>query len=401
MAVVEALHFEEARRRVLERVREARLPPETEECPLLEARGRVLGESITADRDYPPLDRSLRDGYALRAADVPGRLRVVGEVRAGQVFPRPVGAGEAVEIMTGAPVPAGADAVLMLEYARRDGGFVITDRAAQPGEFVNPRASEARRGARLLPPGRRIGFAEINLLATVGRARVRVFRKPRVAILSTGDEVAGVEERVEDYQVRNSNSYSLAAQVESAGGLPEILPLARDTHESTLPLILRGLESDLLLISGGVSAGKYDVVEPVLATLGAEFFFDAVLIQPGRPLVFGRARDRFFFGLPGNPASTMVTFEVFARAALELLGGLERVELPFFQARLARPFRHKTGLTRFLPAELSADGSELTPIGWQGSSDSAAMARANVWLVAEEDRESWQAGEPIRVLLKR
>jgi molybdopterin molybdotransferase len=200
--------------------------------------------------------------------------------------------------------------------------------------------------------------------------------------------------------VRNSNAHSLAAQIRRAGGIPRLLPIARDEYDATRALIERGLEADLLLISGGVSAGKYDIVEKVLAELGAEFCFDRVLIQPGQPLVFGRARETFFFGLPGNPASTMVTFEIFARAAIELLEGQDEVMLPLPLARLTTDFRHKVGLTRFLPARLSADGVEITPVPWRGSSDIPALVRSNAFLVAEPDRESWKSGDLIRVMMQ-
>ena len=241
--------------------------------------------------------------------------------------------------------------VVMVEHVVRGvDGSVSTDRAAGPGQFINPQGCEARAGETLLSPGKRLGFADIALLATVGKSTVAVCPKPRVALLATGDEIVPITETPREHQIRNSNVYSLAAQVTRAGGVPVILPVARDELDDTLALVERGLQADLLLISGGVSAGKYDVVERALAETGAEFFFDRVLIQPGQPLVFGRSRDRFFFGLPGNPASTMVTFELFARAALELLGGQSRSELPLLLARLTRDFRHKTGLTRFLPA---------------------------------------------------
>ena len=189
-----------------------------------------------------------------------------------------------------------------------------------------------------------------------------------------------------------------AVHVARAGGTPIILPIARDLYSSTRELVERGLEADLLLLSGGVSAGKYDIVERVLADLGAEFYFDRVLIQPGQPLVFGRARGKFFFGLPGNPASTMVTFELFARAAVELLGGQSETALPFLFSRLTSDFRARTGLTRFLPARLSADGTGITPMRWSGSGDVAALARANAFLVTEPDRDTWSAGDLIRVL---
>jgi molybdopterin molybdotransferase len=193
---------------------------------------------------------------------------------------------------------------------------------------------------------------------------------------------------------------SLAVQVSRAGGIPIVLPVARDVYAATRELVERGLEFDMLLLSGGVSAGKYDIVEQVLSDLGAEFYFDRVLIQPGQPLVFGRARGKFFFGLPGNPASTMVTFEVFARCALELLSGRTESPLILMKSRLTTDFRAKPGLTRFLPARLSADGSEITPVRWTGSGDVPALARANAFLVTEPDKEKWEAGESIRVLQK-
>jgi molybdopterin molybdotransferase len=400
MAHVGTLSFSEARNCVIDRVRAARLHPVCEEVDLECAAGRILAEDIHADRDYPALDRSVRDGFAVRAADLPGRLRVIGEVRAGEIFLEQVNPGEAVEIMTGAPMPKGADAVVMVEHVQRDGDLMSADRTARPGEFVNPRGSEVRQGERVLSMGQCVGFAEIAMLATVGRARVAVYPKPRVAVLATGDEVVEISGQPQAYQIRNSNARSLAVQVTQAGGIPEVLPVARDSYQSTRSLIERGLQQDLLLLSGGVSAGKYDIVERVLADLGAEFFFDRVLIQPGQPLVFGRAGSKFFFGLPGNPGSTMVTFAIFARAALELLEGQDEPFLPLTLARLAKDFRHKTGLTRFLPARLSADGAEVSPIPWTGSSDVPALARANAFLVAEADRESWRAGDLIRVLLK-
>jgi molybdopterin molybdotransferase len=192
----------------------------------------------------------------------------------------------------------------------------------------------------------------------------------------------------------------LAAQVQRAGGRPIILGVAKDEYDSTYDLIQRGLTADLLLLSGGVSAGRYDIVEKVLADLDAEFFFDRVRIQPGQPLVFGAVRGKFFFGHPGNPVSTMVTFEVFARAAVEMLGGQTETLLPLTWSRLSQDFRQKTGLTRFLPARLNSDGSQITPLPWQGSGDVAGLTRANAFLVTEANRETWAAGDLIRVLLK-
>jgi molybdopterin molybdotransferase len=391
--------FAQARRVVVEQVRAARYL-ESELVQLEAAAGRVLAESAAADRDYPPVDRSVRDGYAVRAADLPGDLPVAGEVRAGQAARMKLEAGQAIEIMTGAPIPPGADAVVMVEHTVRQGFSVRVDRTAESGQFINPRGSEAKCGETLLAAGQRLDFAQIALLATIGKTQVRVFRRPVVSILSTGDEVVDIHETPQPHQVRNSNARSLAVQVQRAGGMPRILPVAHDDEDSTRWLIEKGLHADLLLLSGGVSAGKYDIVEKVLGDFGADFYFDRVLIQPGQPLVFGRIDRTFFFGLPGNPASTMVTFEIFARAAVQLLHGEADPVLPFTLAKLTAPFRHKTGLTRFLPAQVSNGTPELTPIPWQGSSDVAALARANAFLVADAERESWEAGDLMQVLLK-
>jgi molybdopterin molybdotransferase len=397
---VPTVTFTEARDVVIARVRAARVAPAVEEVGLESAGGRVLAEEVRADRDYPAVARSVRDGFAVRSADLPGELEVTGEVRAGERFAGEVGPGQAVEIMTGAPLPPGADAVVMVEHVTRDGKCVRIEQPAAPGQFINPQACEARAQEVLLRPGQRLDYSGVAILAAVGKTRVAVYARPHAAILPTGDEVIAVNEQPAEFQVRNSNACSLAVQVTRAGGVPELLPVAKDEYAHTRGLVERGLCADLLLLSGGVSAGKYDIVERVLADLGAEFYFDRVLIQPGQPLVFGRAGGTFFFGLPGNPASTMVTFEIFARAAVELLGGQQEVALPLPRARLTKDFRHRVGLTRFLPAQVSADGSEITPVEWHGSSDVPALARANAYLVADAEQAEWKKGDLMRVLMK-
>lgn len=391
--------FEDARSCVLAEC-QGLVEPAIETVALLESAGRVLAEDIHSDRDYPATARSVRDGFAVRAASLPGRFTVIGEVRAGGQWNGPtVQAGEAVEIMTGAPMPSGADAVVMVEHVvRHDATSISTDKQLKSGENFNPQGCESRTGAVVLAKGRRITFADIALLATVGRSHVPVYRKPTVAILATGDEVVGVDEEPQNFQVRNSNSYSIAAQVTQAGGIPAILPVARDVYEHTRALVEQGLQHDLLLLSGGVSAGKYDIVEKVLSDLGAHFYFDRVRIQPGQPLVFGRVNDKLFFGLPGNPASTMVTFAVFARAAVERLSGIPNPQLPLAWARLTREFRHKTGLRRFLPAVV--ENGEVTPVRWSGSSDVPALARANAFLVADPEIAEYQPGAWIQILFQ-
>ena len=383
----------------------------TENVSLLQSTGRVLAEPVLADRDFPPFPRATRDGFAVRAADlksVPTLLKVVGQVKAGSSYPRLLSSGEAVEIMTGAPGPSGSDAVVMVEYTVRRGNSVEIQRSCNPGENLVPTGSEARAGQEMLPRGTRLNFAHIAVASAVGRASLQVYKKPRVAILSTGDELVELSEKPRAHQIRNSNSYSLAAQVLASGGEPWQLPIAPDDATRTQELIQRGLESDLLLLSGGVSMGKFDLVEQALSELGAEFFFTGAAIQPGRPVVFGQAKTLTkpastpFFGLPGNPVSTMVTFELFAAAVLRARGGQLPVRLTTAMARLSKEIKTKTGLTRFLPAILI--GSLYDPVveivPWQGSGDLQASARANCYVVVPPGRESIAAGEMISVLMR-
>lgn len=392
----------------------ASFEPKVESVELLGAAGRALAEPVVADRDLPPFPRSTRDGYAVRSSDVsqvPAKLDLIGEIRAGETAEKipQVEIGQAVSIMTGAPVPDGADAVVMVEYCSQHGERLEINRSVTPGENIVPRGAEARRGAVLLEPGFRLNEAAIAVAASVGKAQLKVFHRPRVAILTTGDEIVDVRTMPGPTQIRNSNSYSLAAQVRRAGGEPVLLPVAPDEAKGLRCLIEEGLKSDLLLMTGGVSMGRYDLVEQVLTELGAEFFFTGAKIQPGRPVVFGKcgagapARDEpstYFFGLPGNPVSTMVTFELFARVILAALAGQTARKKQFLHARLKKEVRVKTGLKRFLPAIVSGEfeNTEVELVAWQGSGDIAATARANCYLVIPEDREKIEAGEWVPVM---
>jgi molybdopterin molybdotransferase len=283
---------------------------------------------------------------------------------------------------------------------RLDNGRVQIEKPTSAGQFINRRGAEAAEKAVLIPAGVKLDASHIATLAMTGRSQVSVFTKPNVAILATGDEIVALENQPAPHQIRNSNSYMLAALVNSSGGSASILPVAGDTPELLKPLLERGLKHDLLIVSGGVSAGKYDLVKPTLRTLGAEFHFERVLVQPGQPTAFGTRLGTPIFGLPGNPGSTLITYQLFARPALELLTGISEPLLPLLTARFSKPFKHKLGLTRFLPAHLASDGESLEHIPWQGSSDIPALARANVFLVADHDRESWDVGDTIRVMLK-
>lgn len=399
------LSYQEARKIITEKVAEKKGPRSTEQVRVGDALGFVLAQEVKTDREYPPFNRATRDGYAVFAADAKAgvSLKLAGEIKAGDRVTKELFAETCVQIMTGAAVPSGADAVVMIEHTQRDGDAVRFERDAVPGQNFVPRGSEARAGQTLLTPGMRLGYAELALAATVGAAELKCAAKPRVAILSTGDEVVPVDSLPGRFQIRNSNSVSLAAQVRLAGGKPVLLGNAMDREDDLASKIQRGLREDLLILSGGVSMGKYDLVEKVLKEMGAEFYFDSVAIRPGRPAVFGKCGEVFVFGLPGNPVSTMVTFELLAAPALDLLSGAEPRELPIVEARLGEALNEKPGLTHFLPARLELTGAEreVRPLKWQGSGDVAALGRANCFLVVEKDRQKMEPGETVGVLLRR
>jgi molybdopterin molybdotransferase len=418
------LSFEDARHLVEQHAAIVR-PHGKELVALLDSQGLILAEPVLADRNFPPFPRATRDGYAVRAADlekVPAKLEVIAEIRAGAAEDATfeIKSGQAAAIMTGAPVPAGADAVVMVEYTSREGDQATITKTIAAGENIVPIAAEAKRRDRLLSPGARMDHAAIALAASVGKSRLLVYSKPRIAVLATGDELVDIDVPPEPTQIRNSNTYSIAAQIHAAGGEPMLLPIAPDEPERLRELIADGMEVDLLLLSGGVSMGKYDLVEEVLAQFKAEFFFTGVQIQPGRPAVFGRIRCgagapaqkgsgasapeeyKYFFGLPGNPVSTMVTFELFARPMIEALAGMTPRKLIFPHAKLKSEIKTKPGLKRFLPAILSGEfeQAEVELVRWQGSGDIAATGTANCYIVIAPDRERIAPGEWIPILMK-
>jgi molybdopterin molybdotransferase len=411
----EVVGFSEALELVLRHAAGVRLPG-IETVGLLASAGRALAVEVAADRDQPPFDRAARDGFAVRAEEWSNgrRLRVVGQVRAGEMWAgEAMGPGCAIEIMTGAPSPAGADAVAMVEHGELEGDTVraAAGRRLRAGENIVPRGSEARRGDGVLARGTAIGAAEIAVAAACGRAELAVYKRPAVAIVATGDELVELTETPEAQHIRNSNGYALAALVTAAGGEPRRLAIARDTREDVRARIEEGRGSDLLLLSGGVSAGRYDLVEEVLAEFGAEFFFTGVRMQPGKPVVFGRqlagesasGAGCYFFGLPGNPVSTQVTFHCFVEPMLRAMCGAGAgLEAPrFVQATLAEEVKGKAGLTRLLPAVLRHDleRPEVRLAGWQGSGDLPANARANCYAVLP-DGQDLRAGDVITVLLR-
>ncbi len=400
------LTYLEARQKVIQFAGAIRRPMPRETVDIERAFGRILAEKISADRDYPPFNRSTRDGFAVQAADTvsPGaRLECIGELRAGGRFDGVLGPDQCIEIMTGAALPAGADAVVMIEHTKRDGRTITLDREVRVGDHIVPRGSEAKKGALLLAEKTRMGYAEMALAAQAGAARIEAFTQPRVAILSTGDEVVDVRAMPGPLQVRNSNGISIEVLAQTAGAQPLQLGNAPDEKGALRSAIERGLEADILVLSGGVSMGKYDLVEQVLADLGAEFHFTGVAIRPGRPAVFATRGDNLVFGLPGNPVSTMVTFELFVLPAIDLLGGAVPRSLPIFRAKAATPIHEKGPLVHFLPARIEWAGREaqVSQLPWQGSGDIVALALANGFLVVGPERPEIAAGEWVDVLPRR
>ncbi|HEX8709227.1 MAG TPA: gephyrin-like molybdotransferase Glp [Pyrinomonadaceae bacterium] len=387
-------------------LKETRALP-AERVALAAARGRILAEEIIADSDLPPFDRAQMDGYAVRAEDtraLPARLRIVGESAAGRGWHEELRAGQAVRIMTGAPVPAGADSVQKVEVTSEteDGGTVEIAETSAPGQFIVRRASEVSAGQVVLRPGEEINAAMMAALASFGYARLSVGGRPRVAVLATGSELVAVEERPGADQIRDSNSYSLGAYAELAGALVERLPLAGDDPELLKrEITAAAARSDALILSGGVSMGVYDFTKTALRQLGAEVFFERVSLRPGKPTVFARLGGALVFGLPGNPVSVSVTFNLFARTALRAMQGSAQAQMSEQWAVLARSVKGSLERASYLPAELRTDAAGqllAEPLKWGGSSDFVAFARASALVIVPQGAGSLAAGECVRVV---
>jgi len=392
----------------LETILRAVRPLGPERVAIGDALGRVIARDVIAPRDLPPWDNSSVDGYAVVSADVghatpehPAALTVVEEIPAGRMPEQKVTAGTAARIMTGAPMPAGADAVVMVEDTTLDGDRVVVRSSVERGESVRSRGQDVRAGEVVIPAGRRARAAEIGLLASLGAAAVTVGRRPRVGILATGDELADLGEAERSDRIFNVNSYAIAAQVAEAGGTALLLGIARDRPDDLRAQLshLDGL--DVLIVCGGVSVGKFDFVKDVLTELGMTMEFWRVAMKPGSPMAFGSIRERPVFGLPGNPVSSMVTFEVFVRPALLRMAGAAELGRPVVMAELTEPIRKARGKTHFVRGRLAVEGERtvVTPTGSQDSGVLTSMVKADGLIVLDRDAEGAERGRQVDVRL--
>jgi molybdopterin molybdotransferase len=402
------LHVADAQEIVRRHVRPLPPEPRTLTSALL---GHVLAADVAGDLDMPPYHKSMMDGYAVRCADLPsgkGQLEVIEEITAGQVPRAALEAGQASRIMTGAPIPSGCDAVVVVERTRLDGtGRVwIEDRPPTPGQNILPQGAEMRRGDVVLQAGTVLRPKEFGVLATVGRTTVSVHPSPRVAILSTGDELVEPAERPEGGQIRNSNGAMLVSLVSDAGGVPRYLGIGRDDAACLKPLVCDGLKAHVLLLSGGVSAGKLDLVPGVLREAGVAAHFHKVEMKPGKPIFFGTAlrlgggEPTLVFGLPGNPVSVLVCFELFVRPALRRLRGYAEGGPRLVTAKLNAKFAYRTDRPTYHPAHLewSAKGWRVQPVPWIGSADLRALTQANALILFPAGDHRHRAGQLFEVL---
>ncbi|MFN2576908.1 MAG: gephyrin-like molybdotransferase Glp [Pyrinomonadaceae bacterium] len=366
---------------------------------------RILAEDIIADTDLPPFDRAQMDGYAVRAddaANTPAQLRIVGESAAGAGWHQEMKAGEAVRIMTGAPVPKGADAVQQVELTREDnsGGVEILE-PVSAGRSIVRKASEIKAGETVLRAGEQISAAMIAALASFGYAEIKVGRRPRVAVMATGSELVDVNQKPALDQIRDSNNYTIEAYASQSNAIVERFPLAGDNTEELKRMIREAAQkSDVLITSGGVSMGVYDFTKAALKELGAEIFFERVALRPGKPTVFARLGNTLVFGLPGNPVSVVVTFNLFVRTALRAMQGATRVTLDADQAVLARDVKGSPGRESYLPAVLRTDEKGVLladPLKWGGSSDFVAFARATALINLPMQTKSAPAGTVVKI----
>jgi molybdopterin molybdotransferase len=395
------ISVEAAQAIVLEKVRA--LPPV--EVALADALDLVLAEDVISDLDMPPFDKTMMDGYAVRLADLPGgrgTLTIVEEITAGKTPTRTLSAGQTARLMTGAPIPAGTDAVVKVENTRAvdDNLVLIDDAKIKNGQHIMQRGREMRKGEVVITRRTVLRPQEIGVLGTVGRNRVQVVPRPSVGVLPTGDELVEADQIPGPSQIRNGNGPALVAQVTRAGGVPSYLGIARDNIESLRSTIARGLQSDVLLLSGGVSAGKLDLVPGVLQDLGVKAHFHHVEMKPGKPVFFGTCEKTLVFGLPGNPVSTFVCFELFVRPALRILSGLHDPGIKLPLATLAEDFPYRTDRPTYHPARIEDvnGGLRAKAVPWFGSPDMRSLTACNCFLVFPAGDHRHRAGQRFPVL---
>ena len=381
-----------------------------EKVGLLDTLGRVLGEDIIAPRSNPPWDNSAMDGFAVRWADVHSEhaiskipeLKIVEDVAAGAVAMKSVGPGEAIRIMTGAPMPVGADTVVRIEYTEPSETNVrIMLSEYGKGANIRPKGDDVQEGDCIIAKGTQLRSGEIGMLAILAKSFVLVHQRPRVGILSTGDELADLDESFDENKIVNSNSYGIAAGVQEAGGIPILLGIAKDNPDSLKDKIRQGLTCDILVLSGGVSMGDYDFTKPVFAELGADMNFWKLAIRPGQPVAFGKIQGKLAFGLPGNPVSSMVTFDQLVRPAMMKLGGHATWERPIVKATFQETFSKQTDRRHFLRGVLAYENGSLVvrTTGKQGSGILTSMVKANGFIDVPEEVEGLQPGDVVNVQL--
>jgi len=377
-----------------------------EKVGILSSLGRVIGEDIIAPRNIPPLDNSAMDGFAVRATDIRGAskqspvsLRVIENLPAGTLPKGRVGPMQAIRIMTGAPIPKGADTVVMVEDTKQAGDQVKVFRGVPPGEHIRRTGEDVKKGDCVIPRGSLIRPAEVGMLASAGRAFVSVYQRPVVAILCTGDELVDVDQGVEDHKIISSNSYTLSAQVVECSALPLQLGIARDDPREIEEKLRQALRADVILSSAGVSVGDYDLVKDVLSRIGFQMEFWGIAMRPGQPLAFGTIRGKPTFGLPGNPVSSMVSFEQFVRPSLLKMMGHKNIFRPIVEAILQEDISKKPGRRHFMRAKVSLEEDRyvVTTTGPQGSGILNSMVEANALLIVPEEKTEVKKGERVLV----
>lgn len=398
------ISVEEALGLILENIREIGF----EKVDIKEALGRVLAEDVYARRNIPPWDNSAMDGYAVKVNDVEGAskenpavLKIIESLPAGYISKSKLKYGEAIRIMTGAPMPNGADAVVMAEYTEKDGGKVRIFKRPENGDHIRKAGEDVKDGQLVIKKGQLIRPSEIGMLASMARSIVSVYQRPRVAILATGDELVDLDEEICGAKIINSNTYAVGAQIQECGALPILLGIARDRQDELEEKLRLGMNADIIITSGGVSVGDYDHVKDVVKGLGGDLRLWKVAIKPGKPLAFSMLNSRPMFGLPGNPVASMVTFEIFVRPAILKMMGHKKIFRPIIDATIKDDLKKKENRRHFIRASVQSDGDgyAVETTGDQGSHMMTSMTKANGLIIFHENDTSIKAGDKVKVML--